>query len=61
MAKAVIGVFRSEDRAREAIDELKRNGFDEREISLVAKDNKGQEIGAIRTRTTLNNGRSEPE
>jgi outer membrane lipoprotein SlyB len=42
MAKAVIGVFRSENRAREAIDELKRNGFDEREISLVAKDNKGQ-------------------
>ena len=42
MAKAVIGVFRSENHAREAIDELKRNGFDEREISLVAKDNKGQ-------------------
>ncbi len=51
MAKAVIGVFRSEDRAREAISELKRNGFDEREISLVAKDNKRQG----------NSGQSEPD
>ena len=42
MAKAVVGVFRSEERAREAINELKRQGFDEREISLIAKDeNKG--------------------
>ncbi|NLX91251.1 MAG: hypothetical protein GXZ07_06625 [Firmicutes bacterium] len=41
MAKTVIGVFRSEERAREAINELKRQGFDEREISLIAKDNQG--------------------
>lgn len=41
MAKAVVGVFRSEERAREAINELKRQGFDEREISLIAKDHKG--------------------
>lgn len=33
MAKAVIGVFRSENRAREAINELKAQGFNEREIS----------------------------
>lgn len=40
MAKAVVGVFRSEERAKEAINELKRQGFDEREISLIARDNK---------------------
>ena len=38
MAKAVIGVFQSEDRAKDAISELKKQGFDEREISLVAKE-----------------------
>jgi hypothetical protein len=48
MAKAVVGVFRSEERAREAINELKRQGFDEREISLIARDNKhgGRQEGA---------------
>ncbi|HHU76098.1 MAG TPA: hypothetical protein GXZ24_04285 [Firmicutes bacterium] len=40
MAKAVVGVFRSEERAREAINELKRQGFDEREISLIARDHR---------------------
>jgi hypothetical protein len=40
MAKAVIGVFRSENRAREAINELKAQGFNEREISLIAKEKK---------------------
>ena len=38
MAKAVLGVFQSEDRAKDAISELKKQGFDEREISLVAKE-----------------------
>ena len=37
MTKAVVGVFTSEERAKEAINELKRYGF-EREISLVAKE-----------------------
>ena len=40
MAKAVIGVFRSENRAREAINVLKALGFNEREISLIAKEKK---------------------
>ncbi len=48
MAKAVVGIFRSEERAKEAINELKRQGFDEREISLIARDNKqgGRQGGA---------------
>ena len=41
MAKAVVGVFSREERAKEAIDELKRQGFDEREISLIAKEKRG--------------------
>lgn len=40
MAKTVIGVFRSQERAREAINELQSQGFSEREISLVAKEEK---------------------
>ena len=44
MAKAVIGVFRSQERAKEAINELKSQGFNEKEISLVAKDEKGKGI-----------------
>ncbi len=42
MAKSVIGVFRSENRARDAISELKEQGFDEREISLIVKEKKAQ-------------------
>jgi len=42
MSKVVIGVFRSEDRARDAISDLKEQGLDERKISLVAKEKKGQ-------------------
>ena len=45
MAKAVVSIFNSEERAKEAINELKRQGFDEREISLIAKDKK-QNLGA---------------
>ena len=40
MAKAVIGVFRSVNRAREAINELKAKGFNEREITLIANEKK---------------------
>ncbi|MBY6036818.1 general stress protein [Fictibacillus nanhaiensis] len=36
----VVGVFRSEDDAIEAIKELKRNGYEENEISVIAKNNK---------------------
>ena len=38
MAKTVVGVFESENQAKEAINELKRKGFDEREISLIARE-----------------------
>jgi len=43
MTKAVIGVFRNEERAKEAISELKNQGFDEREISLIAQEKKERE------------------
>ncbi len=45
MSKAVIGVFRSEDRAREAINDLRSEGFDEREISMIVRDDEGGEGG----------------
>ncbi|MGI6307873.1 MAG: general stress protein [Dethiobacteria bacterium] len=45
MAKAIIGVFRSQERAKEAINELKSQGFDEKEISLVAREKKGEGYG----------------
>ncbi len=38
MSKTVIGVFREENRAKEAINALKSQGFDDREISMIAKD-----------------------
>lgn len=44
MSKAVIGVFRQEARAKEAINDLKSQGFGDREISLIAKD-KREEAG----------------
>ena len=36
--KTVIGVFNSEGQAQRAIGALKQSGFDDNEISLVAKD-----------------------
>lgn len=42
MSKAVIGVFSQEDRAKEAINDLKSQGFDEREISLIVRDEQQQ-------------------
>jgi len=44
MSKAVIGVFRQEDRAKEAINDLKSQGFSDRAISLIGKD-KREEAG----------------
>lgn len=41
--KTVIGVFNSEDQAQSAIGALKQGGFDDHEISLVAKDEGGGE------------------
>ena len=46
MSKAVIGVFKHEERAKEALNELKSRGFADREISLIARDKgKGGEEG----------------
>ena len=45
MSKAVVGVFSHEDRAREAINDLKSQGFDDREISLIAKDKQDESRG----------------
>ncbi len=45
MAKAVIGVFSSEERAKEAVNDLKRQGFDEKEISLIAKEKRAKGAG----------------
>lgn len=42
MAKAVVGIFRTQERAKEAINELKNQGFDEKEISLVAREEQGE-------------------
>lgn len=41
MSKAIVGVFRSKNSATDAINELKRNGY-ERDISLVARDEKAK-------------------
>lgn len=40
MAKTVIGIFQSERVAKEAVEDLRRAGFD-REISVLAKDQEG--------------------
>lgn len=42
MSKAIIGVFSREDRAKEAINDLKSQGFDERDISLIVKDEQAE-------------------
>lgn len=38
MAKTVIGVFRSQNQAERAVDALRKKGFSDQEISIVAKD-----------------------
>lgn len=36
--KTVVGIFKSRPRAEEAVEELRKKGFTENEISIVAKD-----------------------
>ncbi|HHY13721.1 MAG TPA: hypothetical protein GX526_03665 [Thermoanaerobacterales bacterium] len=43
MAKTVIGVFSSEDQAESAVNEMRDSGFNDEEISIVAKDSSQQE------------------
>lgn len=49
MARTVIGTFQSQQQAEEAIRALRQNGFDENEISLVARqsgeEGSGQQSG----------------
>lgn len=46
MSKTVLGVFEDINQAERAVEELKRRGFDKKEISIVAKDqNKGDSGG----------------
>ncbi|MGI6574417.1 MAG: general stress protein [bacterium] len=54
MSKTVIGVFRSEDQAQQAVGALRQAGFTENEISLVAK--KGQGGGGGRNQDTMTDG-----
>ena len=42
MSKVLVGTFQERDRAQQAIDELKAEGF-ENEISLIVKDEQGNE------------------
>ena len=56
MSKAVIGVFNSQDRAKEAIDDLRSQGFDEREISMIVRDQDAEaEEGGDRERYSMEN------
>lgn len=38
MSQTIVGLFHSQEQAREAVRELKNRGFSEEEISLVARD-----------------------
>lgn len=40
----VIGVFRDENAAERAVKALREKGFDENEISIIAKDDKGRTV-----------------
>ncbi|MDI3534631.1 MAG: hypothetical protein PWQ82_996 [Thermosediminibacterales bacterium] len=42
MDKTVIGVFDSRDKAENAVNEMRNSGFTENEISIVAKNQEGQ-------------------
>lgn len=57
MTKAVVGVFTNEERAKEAINELKRQGF-EREISLVAKETSEGQGGTAEQEMTMEEGQN---
>ena len=43
--KTVIGVFRSKGQAEKALRELKDRGFDEGEVSVLAKEDQGRGEG----------------
>jgi len=43
MVKTVVGVFDSHDQAEKAVAELRQSGFDTNEISIVAKEQHGQD------------------
>lgn len=45
MSQTVVGLFQSKEQAEEAIRELKSRDFDDKEISLIAKDDEGGEGG----------------
>ncbi|MGI9951184.1 hypothetical protein V3F56_02390 [Moorellaceae bacterium AZ2] len=55
MAKTVIGVFSNERVAKEAVDDLRRAGF-EKEISILARDKGRQEGGAVEGGLTMGGG-----
>lgn len=40
MGKTVLGVFKSRDKAEEAVKEIRERGFRDSEINLIAKDDK---------------------
>lgn len=44
--KTVIGVFKSKGQAEKALRELKDSGFDEGEVSVLAKEDKGRGEGS---------------
>jgi len=46
MAKAVVGVFKNEQVAREVVEDLRKTGFD-KEISILARDREGQQGEAM--------------
>ncbi|MDI3316541.1 MAG: hypothetical protein QJR14_02750 [Bacillota bacterium] len=45
MARTVAGVFANRDAAERAVQELKRAGFDERQVSLAGKDERARQGG----------------
>ncbi len=56
MVKTVTGVFDSYDQAERAVSELRQSGYDTNEISIVAKDEKGQNGGDVEGDTTFDMG-----
>ncbi|HQE05153.1 MAG: general stress protein [Tepidanaerobacteraceae bacterium] len=49
MVITVVGVFDSRDQAERAVAELRQSGFDTNEISIVAKEQQGQDTQADTT------------
>ncbi|MDK2835850.1 MAG: hypothetical protein PWP21_627 [Thermosediminibacterales bacterium] len=52
MDKTVIGVFDSRDKAENAVNEMRNSGFTENEISIVAKNQEGEETDSVADGTT---------